>query len=270
MRKGLLRALRPALPPILVAGALGLAGLLVIRELVPLHALVESNDEVGNFIQVLGTIYAVLLAFAVYVVWGQYNEARVVLEQEANEIIDFHRAAMGLSGETRDRVSAALRAYVEMALGPEWQAMARIDEAGFEPGWKVLEDLWAGIHDYEPTTECQRTLYSESLVRFNDLSDARTRRLSASRTRLPPGLRLILYLGATMTVMSLYLLAVEHVVTHGIIVVVLAGAIAHVIAVVEDLDDPFAGEWQVSVSPLERAQRIISAPRSVEPSQANG
>jgi hypothetical protein len=257
MRSSLLRALRPALPPILFAGALGLVGLFLVREFVPHHALVESNDEVGNFIQVLGTIYAVLLAFVVYVVWGQFNDARVVLEQEANEVIDFHRVAMGLDDSRRERVTSALREYLENTLGPEWAAMARVDDAAFEPGWKILDGLWNGLHDFEPVTECHRTLYAEALVRFNDLSDARTRRLSASRTRLPPGLRLILYLGAVMTVASLYLLAIEHALTHGIIVVALAGAIAHVLSVVEDLDDPFAGEWQISRQSLERARRIV-------------
>jgi len=257
VRSSLLRSLRPAIPPILLAGALALAGMYLVRHLVPPQALAESNDEVGNFIQVLGSIYAVLLAFAVYVVWGQFNDARVVLEQEANEVIDFHRVAMGLGAEARARVSTALREYLDNTLGVDWTAMARMDESAFEPGWKILDALWTSLHDFEPGNECQRTLYAEALVRFNDLSDARTRRLSASRTRLPGGLRLILYLGAITTVASLYLPAIERAATHGIIVVALAAAIAHVLTVVEDLDDPFAGQWQVSKQSLERAQRIV-------------
>ena len=42
----------------------------------------------GNYLQTVGTIYAVLLAFVVFVVWQQHNDTRSAVESEANELSD--------------------------------------------------------------------------------------------------------------------------------------------------------------------------------------
>lgn len=47
-----------------------------MRRFVPGDALAASNEVAGNYLQTLGTIYAVLLAFTVVVVWQQFNDAQ--------------------------------------------------------------------------------------------------------------------------------------------------------------------------------------------------
>src|SRR5262245_16020940 len=68
--------LRAMLPSILAAIVLSIAGLVAVRSLVPADVLRETNDVAGNYLQTVGTIYAVLLAFVVFVVWQQFNDAR--------------------------------------------------------------------------------------------------------------------------------------------------------------------------------------------------
>lgn len=72
-----LRTLAHSLVVILWASALAIGVLVVVRQLVPPDALRASNPEVGNYLQAVGAIYAVLLAFVVYAVWGQFKEARI-------------------------------------------------------------------------------------------------------------------------------------------------------------------------------------------------
>ena len=74
------------LPWVIGSSALAIAGLCVVRALVPLALLEPSNDVVGNYLQTLGGIYAVLLAFVVFVVWQQFNDARASVEREASEV----------------------------------------------------------------------------------------------------------------------------------------------------------------------------------------
>src|SRR5215510_8542464 len=111
-------------PTVLPSIVLALVGLFLVRALVPAGVLARSNDVIGNYLQTLGTIYAVLLAFVVFVVWNQYNETRELVVREANEVLDLFRTAKGFEPHVRQPVQHQLRAYVESVLRREWPAMA--------------------------------------------------------------------------------------------------------------------------------------------------
>ena len=61
--------------------AVAVAGLLAVRTVVPHAYFQPSNDVGGGYLQTVGTIYAVLLAFVVFVVWTQSNDARRLVER---------------------------------------------------------------------------------------------------------------------------------------------------------------------------------------------
>ena len=78
---------------LMVASTVGVAilGLLLVRRLVPLD-LLQMHHEVGGYIiGVMGTIYAVILAFVVFVVWNQYQMANAAVVAEANSLGDLSR-----------------------------------------------------------------------------------------------------------------------------------------------------------------------------------
>src|SRR6185436_20224467 len=117
------------LPIVVMVSAVAVAGLLLFRRFVPLEGLHAASNEIGNYLQTVGGIYAVLLAFVVYVVWGQFNEARGYLDREATALVDLHRTASGLPPGTRAAIQSGLRDYVDAVLKDEWPAMACADEA---------------------------------------------------------------------------------------------------------------------------------------------
>ena len=235
-------------------------GLLAVRELVPLGDLRSSTDALGNYLQTVGGIYAVLLAFVVYVVWGQFNESRAYVDREAVLLADVHRIASGLPEPSRSEIQRLLREYVDAVLAEEWQAMRKgIDPVLDRVGGK-LDDVWLEIHRCRPCDECGHTIYGEVLSRFTDLYDVRANRLTSARTRIPLALHVLLYAGAIITIGSVYLLAFDQLWLHATVTAALAGAIAHVLYIIRDLDDAFGGDWQVSNAPFLRARRSFSHP----------
>lgn len=252
-----LLALAGLIPIVVGAGMVAVGLLWFARQWLPIEDLRASNNEVGNYLQTVGTIYAVLLAFVVSAVWQQFNEARSVVEREATEVVDLHRVIEGFQVGARRTLHDGLAAYLDAVIAREWSAMHRGDEATIEAIGNELTVVWRGLHCYEPRSDCERTLHAEALTRFNDLSDARTSRLVAARTRMPPGLRLLLYVGAFVIVSSMFLLAVDRFAIHAVITGALAAAVSHVLYLVEDLDDAFSGLWRVSTAPFERARRQI-------------
>jgi hypothetical protein len=231
--------------------------LLVVRQAVSPHDLAGSSDAVGNYLQTVGGIYAVLLAFIVYVVWGQFNDARTYVEREATALVDLHRTASGLPKATRVEIQQALRLYVDQVLELEWHAMAKRDEDTLEKVGAHLDRVWVAIHACRPVNDCQHAIYSEILSRYNDLSDMRTSRLSTSRARIPSMMKALLYLGAAIVIGSIYLMAVDSLWVHATITAALAGAVAHILFLINDLDNAFAGHLQVSKAAFERTRRTF-------------
>src|SRR6185436_13366627 len=89
-----LRTLFHLSPVVALVSAISVAGLVVFRAIAPLDALHAAANELGNYLQTVGGIYAVLLAFVVYVVWGQFNDARGYLDREATALVDLHRTSI--------------------------------------------------------------------------------------------------------------------------------------------------------------------------------
>jgi Protein of unknown function (DUF4239) len=250
-----LRTLLHLTPIVATVSAVSVVGLLLFRAVAPMDELHAAANELGNYLQTVGGIYAVLLAFVVYVVWGQFNEARGYLDREATALVDLHRTASALPSRSRAAIQSGLRDYVDAVLRDEWPAMARGDEATIDRVAERLEQVWLAIHACRPMSDCQHTVYGEVLGRFNQLTDLRTSRLSAARARIPVAMTILLYTGGFLTVGSVYLLAFEQVWLHILVTAALAGAIAHILFLIRDLDDAFAGDWQVAKAPFERARK---------------
>ncbi len=240
-----------------IAVALSLAGLLLVRATVPYERLVETNDFVENFLQSLASIYAVLLAFVVFVVWSQFNDARTLVEREANELLDLYRTARTLPAQTRDPLCREVAAYVEEVLTHEWAWMATAKPHPMTRGAELLDALWNHVSSFEPKTERESVVFAEILSRFNDLSDLRIARITASRLRIPLALRIFVYTGAAMTVGSMFLMGLRDVFVHALATGALAGALSNILYVMNDLDNCFDGEWQVPRSAFERVAAYV-------------
>ena len=76
--------------------ALSLFFLAVLRRVWPVTRRTEHNNIIGWQISVLGTTYAVILAFMLWNVWDNFQTARVTTEMEANYLVDLYHIASGL------------------------------------------------------------------------------------------------------------------------------------------------------------------------------
>jgi hypothetical protein len=60
---------------------------------------------------------------------------------------------------------------------------------------------------------------------------------------------------------SIYLLPFDQLWVHATVTAALAGAVAHILYLIYDLDDAFAGDYQVDKGPFDRARRTIERNR---------
>lgn len=239
------------------ASVVSVLGLFAFRGAAPLDELRRVADGMGNYLQTVGGVYAVLLAFVVYVVWNQFDAARAHVDRESAALVDLHRTASGLPKATRDQLQKGLREYVDAVLHREWDAMVKRDEKTIASVGELLDDVWLAIHSCQPANECQVTIYGEVLSRFNDLTDVRTSRLTSSRQRIPIVMKILLFAGAATVIGSTWMMIFDPWWIHATVVSALSGAVAHILYLIIDLDDPFADRWAMSKAPFERAREAF-------------
>ena len=126
----------------------GILGLYLVRWKFP-KAVLEKNHEVaGFFIGVMGTIYAVLLAFVVSVLWSQFQQVSVIATQEANEIGDMSRLIKGFTEPLQSQIRQDLATYTKYVVEEEWPDMAKGRES--HNAWAALHSLWTAFRNMEP------------------------------------------------------------------------------------------------------------------------
>jgi hypothetical protein len=81
------------------------------------------NDVIGLSVSVIGTTYAVLIAFMLSGVWNDLQAARVNTEQEANSLVNVFRLADQLPPDSRAEGQKLTRDESSVMITEEWQAM---------------------------------------------------------------------------------------------------------------------------------------------------
>ena len=114
---------------IIVPTTLAMLGPALVRRFVVLERLTTNNEVAGFKFAVVGVVYAVLLGFAVIVVWEKFHDAEIAVAQEAGAALALGRLAAGLPEGTGPGQGGALRGsvrtYLHSAIEQDWPAVAR-------------------------------------------------------------------------------------------------------------------------------------------------
>ena len=234
--------------------------LLVVRNTVlsaqwPAAVAESYNVVLSTYCLTIGTIYAVLLAFIVFVVWNRYNEAQAAVEQEANNIQDLFRISLALSDPTRGELCVAIERYLAKVTEAGWQAMARGE--ALDSVDSLVNRIWQLLAEYAPDAGRDQVLYEAALDRFDRLNELRNERLVRGRTHLSSPMEGLILLGGLLTVGSMTLFRLDSAVPHVVMTLLLATMVFAVLFLIHQLDQPFDGLQQVSAGPLRLVLRMI-------------
>jgi hypothetical protein len=242
---------------VLIVGSvvLALLGVLRVRKRVSLEVQMEQNEVAGFFIAVLGVVYGVLLAFAVILVWEQFEDARAIAETEANEIGDVYHLATGLNDPARSQIQEAALAYAQVVIHEEWPEMAQKQES--PTAWRALGMIWAPIWQLSPNGPREEAIYTEIIGRLDELNDARRMRLLMSRASVPPLIWAVLIGGGVVTVLFTYFFGLKNPRAQLAMTAMYVASIGFVLFLVAATDHPFAGAVSIQPEALEMVlQRI--------------
>jgi hypothetical protein len=238
--------LRTAPLPTKLQGALMLAcavligdlGMKVARRLIPFGVLKRHSAAQLAIFAVVGTVYGMIAAFVIVVVWENYSTADTTVSREANALGDLEGMSRGFDVQFRRQVQEAAHTYAYQVIHEEWPAMRTGGSS--DRAHAALTELWSL---YTEVGKAKRgdPLYDHSIDRLGEVDDQRRIRLAQSKQGLPALMWLMLYAGAFAAVALAYFFESPTDWFHRLVIAMLSGTLMFSIFLVVALEAPFGG-----------------------------
>ena len=223
---------------------------LIARKSTPQHLREEHNVVASAMFNVVGTTYAVLLAFVAMLAWEGFNKAQAVVDAEASLVQNVYQLTLGLTGPDMVSMRHDIIAYTHSVVASEWPAQSHgMPVAEQEANLRHLTQT--ALH-LRPGNIADGDLHTLLLKDLTDLDTARRERLFAARTSIPSILWLVLIAGGGISVAFASLLGARNLLMHLAMSSLLALSGALVLLVIVALSNPFRGDLRISAGPFER------------------
>jgi len=202
------------------------------------------NDIVGPSVQVLGTTYAVILAFMLSGVWTNFRLAESNAEREANSLVNLSRISRGLPASESTQIYHLVKSYAAVIVNDEWPAM---DKGEVSPkSHEIVQQIWRVLSEVQPQTPAQQLSLDHALAEMSNFTEFRRIRQLQSRSQIPAMLWAVLVVGAVITVASACLFSAEDIGIHMLHVFFLAFLLSLVLVAIANIDHPFRGPVHVT------------------------
>lgn len=203
----------------------------------------------GSVFSLAGTLFSMLVAFAIVDVWGTYDEAASIIAAEANAIGNIEQMSRSFSVPVRRQVQTAVSNYSRLVIDEEWPAMSN-GSSGYERTDALLVELWHIYTDMSPE-ERDHPVYGQSLHNLSEVSTNRRLRHLSSNERVPPIMWMLLAsVVVVMLVLSFHFDIAERL-THSAIVGVIAVIVTLALLLMAILDNPFGGLMALEPTPFQ-------------------
>ena len=227
---------------------LAMVGPVVVRRRVGLERLSINNEVAGFKFATVGVLYAVLLAFAIIVVWEKFSDAETAATQEAGAVATLYRLADGIGAAPGAAVRDGLTRYAKAAITEDWPAMER---GGASPATtQALDAAYAALLTFSPADGRGTAVLAEALHQLDLVTQTRRARLTMAPGIVPDLLWFVLIGGAIATIGFTLFFGAENVRVQSMMTGVLAFLIFSGLLVILAIDHPFSGTVKVGPEAL--------------------
>ena len=230
--------------------ALGVVVLgLVTRRFLGVEFRRQHNEASAAIFSVIGTTFAVLLAFVAMLAWQHFNEAKAASYAEAGYVLDVYDASLGFADPEKSALHEVIIGYLENVIRIEWPAQAKgltVDRGS--ANLRRLNDMAIGL---QPAGVAGSNLQAQLLQSLTRLQDAREARLLTADTTIPTIVWVVTIIGGFLTVAFGALLGAPSLIMHVAMSTALAISGVLVLILIIALSNPFRGDFRVSTHPFE-------------------
>ncbi len=242
---------------IVASAVVAVLGLLAVRRTYNVRNLATIHEVSGQFLSIVGTLYAVLLGLIVVEAMGRFQQVETLVGDESNALAEVIYLAGGMPDAQKAEVYERASAYAQLVIDREWPLLAQ-GQPLLEARQAVL-DLMRVVRDWEPATEREKAVYAEVLPTVSDLWNSRRQRIIASQHRIPALEWCVVILGGIITVGLTYLFVLDDLKLQITLTAMVALLIALNIFLLLMFGYPFSGD--LSVSPDSFRIALFTLPR---------
>jgi hypothetical protein len=240
---------------VVIVTVLSCLGLVAMQRLIPVELRRQHNDAAQAMISVVGTAYAVLIAFIAVAAWQTFTDADKSTGDEANFVGNLYWDTAGLPDAKVGTIRDDVKAYLDRVMHVEWPEQQK--GAVAHGGQPILQRIHLQIVTIEPETPGESVIQAELLKTMNMVYSARRTRQLAAQASVPPVVWSIILLGTLLTVVYTYMLGVVNLRMHLVMTALAAVSLTMVIVLIVALDRPFRGDLSISTDAYENVLTVI-------------
>ena len=190
---------------------------------------------IGGYV---ATLFALLVAFSVSIVWAYHQEARSVALREASALGNIDQLSRQFPVPRRRQIQVAVEVYAKLVIDDEWEEMA---EGRFsERAEAILTELWQTFSQMRHS-EGHLAAYRESLARLSDVSRNRQLRLLKSEEGVPRLMWVLLVSVGGVLVLLSFQFEIPRNRDQAWIVALMALLVSFALVLVGALENPYTG-----------------------------
>jgi hypothetical protein len=238
--------------------------LLVGVVLVVLRFAFDTQDrflsDVGSisaYVTAVGTLYGILAAFTIVVVWGQFNDATTAITAETTDLADLYRYVTYLDDPSSTLAfREAITAYSDAVASDEWAKMASGERS--QPAHDAFEGIYRAVGAIKLDSVRDEAAWDHIIRKFEDVSDSRNKRLDVAASRMPSVIRQLFYGVSVALVAGFFMLAFRNDFLAVAATLLTTGLVVLVIDTVLDIDNPFGGQWSIAPTRFQELTERLS------------
>ena len=137
-------------------------GLLAVRRSYDVQALVSAHGVSGQYLSIVGTLYAVLLGLIVVHAMSKFDHAVDIVEEEANALSESIFLAGRMPASRSAKIADLASNYIHLVIEKEWPIMAQ--GRPYEEARVRAYDLMRAVREWEPISESEKAAYAEAIA----------------------------------------------------------------------------------------------------------
>ena len=170
---------------------------LLVRRRAPDGGWFTDSPRSAGTLSVIGTMFAVMLAFVILLALQSYQRAREGSSVEAIAVSELHSVASVFQPPSSDRLHGELVCYARAVIEDEWPAMRNGRSSDLVQSW--IDKLGREFAIAEPHGAREETAYAQWFDEQAQRRDGRRERLAEASPFVPLPLWSVLGIGASLT-----------------------------------------------------------------------
>ncbi len=235
-----------------VTTLIAMMGPAFVRRHVSLARLSTNNEVAGFKFATVGVLYAVMVAFAIIVVWEKFDEAEMAVAQEASAAATMYRLAGGLGQTFAGTLDAELADYIRIVIEQDWPVMGGGQGMTSSASGDALTRIYDTTMAYSPHDRRDQLVQAELLRQLEVVTISRRIRGVLSTGIMPTLVWLVLLGGASLTVGFTFFFGTQNLKAQTLMTGMLSLLIFSALMVIVSIDFPFTGPVKIGPHPFER------------------